>query len=324
VDIGHQSHWRYSEQPKGYHIIRGNTISDCGLCGLAGVPSPRLPEVKAPGGEFQIPSTLIENNRFECNCWHNLEHYWESAAIKIHCTQDCLIRSNLFLDNGYGPAIWIDCGNINTRITSNVILGVKSAMFGAIFIEGTHHPILIDNNVLMQVDGDPFGVAGGGHGIYEHDSDYLIVRHNLIYGVSGSAIYMNLGEKGRMIDNRGASGRKINIQENILSDCGLAIVIPTPDNTTDGNIFGKFNQQAPLRIQIPDERLNLEAWRDFFGWELQGYECSLQVEIDQSTLLLILYVQRKESLLEVRIDLTKEYDISEVVHSFSTKIDSIP
>jgi hypothetical protein len=281
IDIGHQSHHRYSEAPKGYHIVRRNRIMHCGVCGLAGLPSPRLPEADMHplGGAMQMPRTLIEDNVFAGNCWHNVEAYWESAAVKIHLTRDCLVRRNLILDNGYGSGLWMDFNNINLRLTGNVILNVKATLYGGIFVEASQVSNLVDNNIIVGVGANPLGPGGGGHGVYEHDCDYLTVANNLIAGSAGAAIYLNRGEVSRMVNGKGATGRKNVVTGNILTGPGLAIVLPNADNYAEGNLLGRFDAPAPLRVQYPDERLNLRAWRDFHGWDLAGREADVSVEV---------------------------------------------
>jgi len=315
IDIGQQAPQRQSEQQQGHHIVRRNTIADCGVCGIAGVGAARLPaaEIKAPGGHpVQISDTLIERNRFERNCRHNVEHYWESSAIKIHSMQDCLVRRNIILDNGYGPGIWADWQTVNTRICGNVLAGINCTVMGAIFVEASRFPNEVDNNVVWDVRRDAIikdESNGGGHGIYEHDCDYLIVRNNYIHGTEGAAVFLNLGGVDRMDYGRGSTGRRHRVVNNIIDDCGLAIVFPCPDNFSDGNIFGKLVRSGPFRIQRPDERLNLLTWQEFHCWDIHGRTAEIQGRLDREKLVLALKISDGGNVIDRTIDLTQEFEL---------------
>ena len=313
VDIGQQAPQRVSEQLQGHHVVRRNTITDCGVCGIAGVGAARIPasEVKAPGGHpVQITNTLIEGNRLERNCWHNVEWAWESAAIKIHSMQDCMVRRNIVLDNVYGPGIWADWQTVNTRVCGNVIVGIKSTLMGAIFIEASRFPNDVDNNVIWDVRADTVrnnDPVSGGHGIYEHDCDYLTVRDNFIYGADGAAVFLNLGSVDRMDYGRGSTGRRHRVLNNLIDQCGMAIVFPCPDNFADGNLFGKLKRHGPLRIQHPDERLNLETWREFHGWDIHGRAVGVEAHLDRERLVLQIKVTDGGKVVERTIDLSSEF-----------------
>jgi hypothetical protein len=321
IDVGQQAPQRVSERLQGHHIVRRNTVTDCGVCGLAGVGAARIPagDLRAKDGHpVQITDTLIEGNRFERNGWHNVESYWESAAIKLHSMQDCLVRRNLILDHGYGAGIWADWQTVNTRISGNVLVGFKCAMMGAIFVEASHYPNEIDNNVIWGVRADPYrqnDPVGGGHGIYEHDCDRLIIRHNLVHGADGAAVFLNLGSPGRIDYGQGATGRRHRVLNNVFDQCGLAIVFPGPDNFSDGNLFGRFAQPAILRIQRPDERLSLAAWREFHGWDIAGRTVDVEARLDPEHLTLSVAIRDGETTLERTLDLMTEFNVEDLLRA---------
>jgi hypothetical protein len=324
IDTGHETTMRSSEMPAGYHIIRNNLITDCGVCGLCGLPG----GFRRPGYE----SVLIENNRFERNCWHNTEIMWESGAIKVHGTHDCLIRHNIILDNGYGPTIWTDYNNNNTRICGNVVIDARKTLLGSVFVEASHYVNKVDNNVIINVGADdtmersgeyepggiPPGVEGGGHAIYEHDTDYLIVENNFISGAEGSAIFMNYGDPVRTVNGRGPLGRKLRISGNIIENCKGAISLPTEDNFSDYNVFGKIlNLGGPCRIQRTGERFNLRAWREFLGFDVNGKEAVVSFSADKSSLALNIRIIYDGKAFNETIDLSKPFIIKNLVDRLS-------
>jgi hypothetical protein len=300
IDIGQENPYRVCKELAGLHIVRGNTVSDCGICGLCGVPS-----------DDGFMSVLIENNRFERNGWHNVEFLFEQGSIKIHLARGCLIRNNVIIDTIHGPGIWVDFWNINTRVCGNLIMNCKSAMMGALFIEASHEVNMVDDNVIWGVNVDE-NSQKGGNGIYEHDCDRITVRNNLICKVKGAAVQFSFGCTERIVDGRGATGRKHRIENNIVDDCGLAIALPTRDNFCNGNIYGTLNQPAPFRVEKPEERLNLEAWQEFLGWDLNGKETNIKAELNEETLILNLAVGNGDCVKEKSFDLNKKFNLGEM------------
>lgn len=147
IDIGNECwHHEYIEgQQIGWSIIRGCTVRDAGVCGIAGLYAEHM---------------LIENNVIEGTGWQKMELSWEAAGIKLHNSVDGLIRGNIFRNTLRADHLWLDCGNENTRITSNLFLdGIEQRE--AIFIECTKEGVnLIDNNIIWNVEGrfDPASV----------------------------------------------------------------------------------------------------------------------------------------------------------------------
>lgn len=313
IDVGQQAPQRGSDQQQGHHMIRRNLVTDCGLCGLAGVGAARLPEAEVPdplGYPIQISRTLIEHNRFERNCWHDVEALFESGAIKLHSMHDCLVRHNMILDTQHGPGIWADWQNVNTRICSNVVADTVRTQAGGIFVEASKHPNLVDNNVVWNIGTCP-SVGGdavlGGNGIYEHDCDYLTVRHNLIRGASRTGICMNRGDPNRIVYGRGSTGRRNRVLNNLIDACRLAMVMPNADNVADGNRLGTFEMEAPLRVQQPEAKLSLPAWQDFYGWDRTGRHVRLEARLDRDTMILDLVLEDKGVRSEHRVALAEPF-----------------
>jgi len=174
IDVGTQAWWW--PQPKtavGHHILRRNVVTDCGVCGIAGL---------GPGGGHDF-GLLIENNLLMRNAFHDVDDLCETAGIKTHGNVNCLIRHNVVLDTLYGPGIWMDFDNENSRCSGNTIVRANKG----IFLEASNRANLVDHNVVVRVD---------GHGIYEHDSCGQTFADNVIADCTRSAIKL----RGKVTD----------------------------------------------------------------------------------------------------------------------------
>jgi hypothetical protein len=89
LDLGIQ-HPRWPQPPQvGFHIVRRNVVTDCGICGLCGLGP----------GRGRETGLLIEDNVVLRNAWHDAELLWETGGIKTHCSVCCLIRRNQVANN---------------------------------------------------------------------------------------------------------------------------------------------------------------------------------------------------------------------------------
>jgi len=159
IDIGRQKLEDY-DRVYGFHIVRGNWISDCGICGINGF---------GPGDGDTENGLLVENNLIERIGFHDAENLHECGGIKLHCCNRCLIRRNLVIDTLRGPGIWIDAHNAYTRCCENVIL--KSSGRGGLFFEISFKPNLIDSNIIW---------SSTTCGILEADGHGQTFAHNFI------------------------------------------------------------------------------------------------------------------------------------------------
>ena len=287
IDIGNEC-WHHEPiegQIIGHSIIRGCVIRNSGVCGIAGLFAENM---------------LIEDNLIEGTGWQKMELSWEAGGIKLHNSINGLIRRNVFKDTFRADHLWLDCGNENTRITSNIFLnGIEQRE--AIFIECTKDGVnLIDNNVIWNVEGrfDPKAIpaepgssgwyklaeneAVNGYGIYCEGTDRLIIAHNLIGKCRHSGYYAKpVGFRmGGM--ERGGTSRKAKIINNIFYDCGeAAIVFPTPDNEAEGNLYLCL-KGGYLRIMYPAPEvcLDLETWQEFYGFDMNGDHAWFGFELD--------------------------------------------
>ncbi|MBR2539375.1 MAG: right-handed parallel beta-helix repeat-containing protein [Mogibacterium sp.] len=148
----------------GSHIIRRNNIHDCQQGGIIG----RM------GGVFSV----IEDNHI-----HHINNMMELggaeiAGIKMHAAIDVIIRRNHIHHSTMG--IWCDWEAQGTRITGNLLHdnqrpeGAKQLKGGMmsqdLFVEVSHGPTLIDNNILLSDVSLRFATQG------------VALVHNLIAG----------------------------------------------------------------------------------------------------------------------------------------------
>ena len=135
----------WTKERIGSHIVRRCEIHDCGQTGIVG----------HLGGVF----SLIEDNHIHhINNKQNLAGA-EIGGIKMHAAIDCIYRRNHIHHCTRG--IWLDWQAQGTRVTQNFMhdntlpfdhlmcAEAAGARGEDIFIEVSHGPTLIDNNILL-------------------------------------------------------------------------------------------------------------------------------------------------------------------------------
>jgi len=128
--IKHAEQNNWNGDTVGHHIVRNNTISECGQAGVVG----------SLGAIFsQITGNHIFNiaNRGQLNGF-------ERAGIKIHAAIDVLIKGNRIHDCDRG--IWMDWMAQGTHISGNLCYHNIS---DDLFMEVDHGPYLVDNNLFL-------------------------------------------------------------------------------------------------------------------------------------------------------------------------------
>ncbi len=267
IDVGREQWGLAGRDPQGFHIIRGNHIQRAGILGIAGW---------AP----EMTGLLVEDNLIEGCGWQDLERLWEVAAIKMLHVHDSVFRRNLIRNNTNASGLWLDYGISNVRITGNVILNTTTG-YGGVFIEAAKvGSVMIDRNLIggsRKVA--PLSAAAGaeavngGHGIYAHDTDRLIVAHNLIFDCEGSGVHLALGQPDRIaITGRGALCRDNRVLNNVIIDCGKFVHFGRPHNSADGNLYVGRASAYVSRFQIgePLENLDWPTWREFHRFDPHG------------------------------------------------------
>jgi len=267
-----------AQQSPNAHIIRNNTFRYCGIEGVAGIGS---------------GDVLVEGNLIEWCGWADAEREWESAGAKFHRAQNMLFRRNVVRHMRHANGIWMDSGNRNCRITSNVFADTLSVS-AAIHMEMNRQPNQIDNNIIWDVRNAEPGTPGqrgcAGSGIFINASDQIIIAQNLIGRVDNSGIFAIVRP------DRGGSGlaSENNISNNIFARCGKsAIVFLNPKNQSDGNVYAAMPKDFLGFIQGDSKQFtDLAAWREAHGWDKNSVVDDMQIDFDPDKLELTMNSSR--------------------------------
>ena len=120
----------WSKENIGSHIIRNNTIFNCGQTGMCG----------SMGAAF----STIENNHIY-NIWTKRQYSGaEIGGIKFHAAIDATLKNNRIHDSGRG--IWLDWMTQGTRVSGNLLYNND---LEDLFFEVNHGPFIVDNNILL-------------------------------------------------------------------------------------------------------------------------------------------------------------------------------
>ena len=112
----------------GSHVIRRNTIYDCGQCAVA--------------GHLGCVFSTIEDNHIHRIALKREFYGHEIAGIKLHAAIDVEITHNRIHSCSLG--IWLDWQTQGTRVARNVLYGNSRDLF----VEVSHGPYVVDHNVL--------------------------------------------------------------------------------------------------------------------------------------------------------------------------------
>jgi hypothetical protein len=306
IDCGNECwhHPRIEDQIIGHTVIRRNTIKDVGVCGIAGM---------------FVHNMLIEDNTIVGTGWQRMELSWEAGGIKVHDMVDSLIRRNVIKGCIGCDALWMDVGNENCRVTSNLFIdGINSREH--LFIECSRDAEnLIDNNIIWNVEGrydkeavptEP-GSSGwyktteldvrNGYGIYLEGTDRLRLVNNLI-GKCDKAGFFAKVVAFRIWPKRGGTSRDNKFFNNLFYECGeAAIILPSQHNQAENNAYAKM-PPGYLRVMYPEPEmcLDLETWQEFCGFDKNGCVCDMEIDIDSADLTMEVVV--KGALPEAQSD----------------------
>ncbi|GAA1845521.1 right-handed parallel beta-helix repeat-containing protein [Microlunatus capsulatus] len=112
----------------GSHVVRRNTIYDCGQTGVV--------------GHLGCVFSTIEDNHIHHIALKREFYGYEIAGIKLHAALDVVIRHNRIHDCSLGT--WLDWQTQGTRVTRNLFYANQRDLF----VEVSHGPHLVDHNVL--------------------------------------------------------------------------------------------------------------------------------------------------------------------------------
>jgi alpha-N-arabinofuranosidase len=193
----------------GHVIVRGNRISDCGTAGMR---------------SLEVNTALVENNEiFDCG-WQDAEYHWETAGIKLLVTRQTLVRNNHIYRIVGGGGIWLDWDNQGSRVTGNVIHDVSTVQ-GAVFVEASQQPNLVDHNIFWNID---------GQGVRAADTDNLTISENLFGHVKEELVYARVATT-RSLGGRPLTSTRNRIVNNVFVDAGKPISSGDPSNVAEGN-----------------------------------------------------------------------------------------
>ena len=244
IDIGGQFALDGPELAEGgQHIVRRNTIADCGVGGIEGT---------------RIEHTLIEDNTIRGCGWQNIWLLYECGGIKVHCTRSCLLRRNLITDTIAAPGIWMDYTNVNSRCSGNIIVNADCRN-GGIFIEASQKPNLVDTNFVW---------GTRGNGIYQHDCDELIVAHNFVGKSTDAAVRMQICQ-GRIVNGRLSTAKRNKILNNVFFDNARQLAISDRDNFSDNNVFSP----------AAGKPFDLVKWQAATGWDRHSVATAMQIAL---------------------------------------------
>ena len=282
LDIGNEV-WDGNSPPQtiGYDIVRGNTFRYCGIEGLGGAGNPD-----------GLHNVLVEKNLFEWIGWQDAAGMSESAGMKLHNSIDLLFRENVVRHIRHANGIWLDTINENDRITRNIFADIPGEINPqAVHIEASIKANEIDNNIFS-------GLTGG---VLIRDTNNLIVSNNLFMdcrvgvtmtaGLAAPRLIFPYGHTADGINNR--------IYNNVFHHMTQsAIEFTTTTNSSDGNVFsdmprwgGYLRLLGPTQFQVedvPQQWLNLEAWRSEHGWDKDGKVADIDASFNPDTLELSL------------------------------------
>ncbi len=279
LDVGGESWHGERSECLGTHVVRRNTIADCGVSGIQGCRG--------------ADRTLVEDNVIERIGGLVPERLYECAGLKFHECNGSLFRRNVFRHITDACGIWLDVLNKNCRITNNVFADIATRI-AAVYIECSHDLNLIDGNVIWDVrstlidQGEPGAGWIGGLGVYGDSGDNLAVAHNFMGRIRDNyAVSFNLVQSGRVIAGRVGLGRRHRVLNNVFCECPKRILFARADEVAaDGNLYDAVNDAVSLCVRYPEPQalLNLGAWRQYYGFDEHSTQASIEADFDPDEL----------------------------------------
>jgi alpha-N-arabinofuranosidase len=121
----------WNKETIGHHLVRNNTITHCEQSGIVG----------SMGAAF----SRITGNTIHDIHLQRLFGGAEQAGIKIHGAIDLEVRGNhVYRSGSFG--LWFDWMAQGTRISGNLL---HDNALEDLFVEVSHGPFLVDNNILL-------------------------------------------------------------------------------------------------------------------------------------------------------------------------------
>ncbi|HTN08721.1 MAG TPA: right-handed parallel beta-helix repeat-containing protein [Agriterribacter sp.] len=121
----------WNKENIGSHIVRNNTIYNCGQTGIC--------------GSFGAAFSLIQHNHIYNIHQKKQFSGAELAGIKLHAAIDVVLENNRIHDAG-AFGFWMDWMAQGTRISKNLLYRND---WQDMFFEVDHGPYLVDNNIML-------------------------------------------------------------------------------------------------------------------------------------------------------------------------------
>ncbi|MBP1677851.1 MAG: hypothetical protein H6Q20_2410 [Bacteroidetes bacterium] len=129
----------------GHHQVLNNTIAYCGQTGIV--------------GSLGAVCSVIKGNEIHDIAMEGRFGGFEIAGIKFHAAVDVVIANNfIYSTRGYG-GIWLDWMAQGTWVSHNIFNDNKNY---DVFVEVSHGPFLLDNNLFLSSNSSVHLVCGGG------------------------------------------------------------------------------------------------------------------------------------------------------------------
>jgi hypothetical protein len=121
------------------------------------------------------------------------------------------------------------------------------------------------------------------------------VAHNLFGKVrDGYAVRVHLGQNSRVVDGRAGLCRRHKILNNVFFKCPKRLLFSRrEDNQSDGNLFDGRDDSTSLCVEYPQPPalLNLDAWQEYYGFDRNSRQTSIEAEFNPEALTLTLKVE---------------------------------
>jgi alpha-N-arabinofuranosidase len=203
----------WSKEKIGHHMVRNNTISDCGQTGIVG----------SLGAAF---STVTGNTIHDIHVRRSFSGA-EIAGIKFHGAIDVQIVHNQIYRTPLG--LWLDWMAQGTRISRNLFHDNDSD----VFVEVDHGPFLFDNNLFLSSVSLRDNSQGGA---YAHNLFAGAVRVNTFDGRQTPFLKAHSTEVAGLHDNPHGDDRFYNNVFVRRADLSVYDGVTLP-MWMDGNVF---------------------------------------------------------------------------------------
>ncbi len=229
----------------GHVIVRHNRVYDCGTAGIRG---------------HDNTHALVEYNDITDIGWQDAQYHWEVAGIKLLINTGTLVRGNHIARTTGADAIWLDWGNRNSRVTGNVMHDIHTAN-GAVFIEASQEPNMVDHNIAWDIDGEGVRLA---------DTDRSVVAHNLFVRVAGDLVYARVATE-RSLGGRPLTSTENRVVNNIFVDAARPVAFGDPSNVADYNLYVTTGGGEPPAVPgahsvVIDGQITIDSVRHLLDW----------------------------------------------------------